>query len=87
MGDFDISASHTVIGSNIQLTLLDTSPNDTQIDFTLELFDDNILEDDEEFTVSIVDDPLFTTGTPSSVVFTIHDNDGEPLSTVIINAV
>ena len=86
MGDFDISASHTVIGSNIQLTLVDTSPNNTQIDFTLELFDDNILEDDEVFTVSIVDDPLFTTGTPPSVVFTITDDDGEPLSTVIINA-
>ena len=78
MGDFDIDPNLVFIGPDIQLKLPYYFPSNIEIDFNLVIFDDDILEDDEVFTVSIVDDPLFTTGTPSSVVFTITDDDGEP---------
>lgn len=78
MGDFDIAPGP---GSTVTVTLDGGTTSGTVVNFTLTIFDDEILEDDEEFTVSIVDNPEFTTGAPSSVVVTIRDDDGEPFST------
>ena len=52
----------------------------TIVSFNVPINDDNILEDDEQFDLTIISSSLpngFTVDNPSQVVVTITDNDGE----------
>ena len=53
----------------------------TSATFNVPINDDNILEDDEDFTLNIMDeslpDGIITVGIPDSAMVNIADNDGK----------
>ena len=65
-GDYGTLPIHVIMGNS----------GSDMIAQDLTIVDDDILEDDEDFTISIPDLPECTVGTPSSLMITITDDDG-----------